>query len=140
MLIKRRAVLQGIAGAACTPLFLSGLAAEAASANDTIVVVIGLNGGNDGLNTVIPLKQFAAYNALRTPAGSGGSIAYSQAQLSVTAFDSTPAHAPNQSTQFAFAPSMTSMRQLYTTGKLAVITGIGLPNAELAPLSHFNGW
>jgi len=140
MLIQRRSVLKSLAGAACMPIFLEALSAEAAAANDTIVVVIGLNGGNDGLNTVIPLKQFAAYNALRSPAGSGGSIAYSQAQLSLTAFDSTPAHAPNQSTQFAFAPSMVPMRQLYATGKLAVIAGIGLPNAELAPLSHFNGW
>jgi uncharacterized protein (DUF1501 family) len=140
MLIKRRSVLKTLAGAACTPIFLEALSAEAAAANDTIVVVIGLNGGNDGLNTVVPLKQFGAYNALRSPVGSGGSIAYSQAQLSLTAFDSTPAHAPNQSTQFAFAPSMVPMRQLYATGKLAVLAGIGLPNAELAPLSHFNGW
>jgi uncharacterized protein (DUF1501 family) len=140
MLIKRRSVLQGIAGAACTPLFLQGLAAEAASVNDTIVVVIGLNGGNDGLNTVIPLKQYGAYSALRSPALAGGSIAYPEPQLSATAFDSTPAHAANQSTEFAFAPSMVPMRQLYSTGKLAVIAGIGLPTAELAPLSHFNGW
>jgi uncharacterized protein (DUF1501 family) len=32
------------------------------------------------------------------------------------------------------------MRALYATGKLAVITGIGLPYTETAPLSHFNAW
>jgi uncharacterized protein (DUF1501 family) len=140
MLIKRRSVLQAIAGAGLTPLVLKGMSAKAAAANDTIVVVIGLNGGNDGLNTVVPLKQYSTYNALRSPAGSGGSIAYPRAQLSLTAFDSTPAHAVTASTQYAFAPTMGPMRQLYATGKLAVIAGIGLPAAEEAPLSHFNGW
>jgi uncharacterized protein (DUF1501 family) len=140
MLIKRRSVLKSLAGAACTPLFLEAMSAEAAAANDLIVVVVGLNGGNDGLNTVIPLKQYGLYNALRSPVGSGGSIAYSQAQLALTAFDSTVSHVPSASTQYAFAPSMTAMRQLYATGKLAVMNGIGLPAAELAPQSHFNGW
>jgi len=140
MLIKRRSVLRTIAGAACTPLFLEAMSAEAASGNDLIVVVVGLNGGNDGLNTVIPLKQYGLYNALRTPVGSGGTIAYPLAQLSLTAFDSSPTHTPNQSTEFAFSPDMVPMRQLYATGKLAVIAGVGLPSAELAPQSHFNGW
>src|SRR3984957_7977876 len=99
MLIKRRSVLQTIAGAAFTPLFLKGMSAEAAAANDTIVVVIGLNGGNDGLNTVVPLKQYGTYTALRSPVGAGGSIAYPRAQLSLTAFDSTPAHAATASTE-----------------------------------------
>ncbi|HTJ64307.1 MAG TPA: DUF1501 domain-containing protein [Alphaproteobacteria bacterium] len=137
MLIKRRSILKGLAA---TPLFLSGLSAEAAGDNGTIVVVVGLNGGNDGLNTVIPLKQYAQYNKLRSPPGSGGSIAYLQPQLQVTAFDPNPATPAGSATQFAFSPDMPEMRQLYGTGKLAVIMGIGLPNAELAPLSHFNAW
>lgn len=137
MLIKRRQILQGLA---CTPLMMRSLAAEAAAANDTIVVVVALNGGNDGLNTVVPLTQYAAYNALRSPAGAGGSIAYLRPQLSATAFNSNPATAPASSTQFAFAPTMVPMRQLYATGKLAVIAGIGFPGAELQPQSHFNGF
>jgi len=140
MLIKRREVLKSLAGAACTPLFLEAMSAEAATNNDLIVVVVGLNGGNDGLNTVIPLKQYGLYNALRSPADSGSSIAYAQSQLALTAFDSNPARVPTASTEYAFAPSMTAMRQLYATGKLAVINGIGLPSAELAPQSHFAGW
>jgi uncharacterized protein (DUF1501 family) len=139
MLIKRRGVLKGIAGLGTMPLFLNAVSAEAAGAN-SILVVIGLNGGNDGLNTVVPLKQYGSYATLRTPVGGGGTLAYSQAQLAATAFDPSPATAANHATQFAFAPTMTPMRQLYGSGKLAVITGIGLPPAELAPLSHFNGW
>lgn len=140
MLIKRRSVLQGIAGAACMPLFVKSLAAEAASANDLIVVVIGLSGGNDGLNTVIPLQQYGNYYNLRTPPQGGGTIAYAEASLQATAFDSSYKVLAAQATQYAFAPSMGPMRQLYGLGKLAVLTGIGLPDAELAPLSHFNAW
>jgi uncharacterized protein (DUF1501 family) len=141
MLIKRRSVLQGIAGAACTPLFLKAFAAEAAAANDTIVVAVGLNGGNDGLNTVIPLKQYAQYFALRTPPqGGGATIAFPRTELAATTFDSSPATAASHATEFAFAPTMTAMRQLYATERLAVIVGIGLPYTETAPLSHFNGW
>ncbi len=139
MLIKRRSILRGLAGAGAMPLFLNALSAEAAGSG-SILVVIGLNGGNDGLNTVVPLKQYSQYATLRSPAGSGGSIAYARPQLAATAFDSSPATAANKASEFAFAPTMTSMRQLYATGKLAVIAGIGLPTAELAPFSHFNGW
>jgi uncharacterized protein (DUF1501 family) len=140
MLIKRRSILQGIAGAACTPLFLRSLSAEAASANDMIVVVVGLSGGNDGLNTVVPLTQYGEYAKLRTLPGGGGSIAYTEASLAPNAFDSSYKTPASASTEYAFAPSMSLMRDLYATGKLAVLTGIGLPSAETAPLSHFNGW
>jgi uncharacterized protein (DUF1501 family) len=140
MLIKRRSVLQSIAGGACTAFFLKSLTAEAASGSDTIVVVIGLNGGNDGLNTVIPLTQYSAYAALRTPPEGGGTIAFSEASLQATAFDASPKVAAAQAKQFAFGPTMGPMRQLYATGHLAVLTGIGMPAAELAPLSHFNAW
>ena len=67
-------------------------------------------------------------------------MVFSEASLAATAFNSTPATPAGSATQFAFAPFMTAMRQLYATGNLAVIAGIGLPSAELAPLSHFNGW
>jgi uncharacterized protein (DUF1501 family) len=140
MLIQRRAFLQGLAGAACTPLFLEAMSAEAATNDELIVVVVGLNGGNDGLNTVVPLKQYNLYNALRSPIGAGNTLAYPKSQLALTAFDSNPAHVASASTEYAFAPAMAAMRELYSTGKLAVINGIGLPNAELAPQSHFAGW
>jgi uncharacterized protein (DUF1501 family) len=137
MLIKRRTILQGLA---CTPLMLRSLAAEAAGGNDTIVVVVGLNGGNDGLNTVVPLKQYGAYNTLRTPVGSGGSIAYLKSQLAVNAFNANPATVAASSTEYGFSPDAPLLRKLYATGKLAVINGIGLPATELQPQSHQNAY
>jgi uncharacterized protein (DUF1501 family) len=135
---SRRSVLRGIGGLAMAPLFFRSFAAEAAGAG-TIVVAILLEGGNDGLNTVIPLGQYGAYNALRTPATPPDpslALAYSEASLAATAFDPNPATPTGSATQFAFNPSMTAMRSLYATGKLAVIAGIGLPLAEIGSLNH----
>src|SRR5579863_5506157 len=106
MLIGRRSVLGGIAGAACMPLFLKSVVAEAAGANDMIVVAVGLNGGNDGLNTVIPLRQYGLYSALRTPPlGGGATLAFPEGELAATRFDSSPTIAASHATEFAFAPT-----------------------------------
>jgi len=140
-MINRRTMLRGLSGLAITPLFLKTLAAEEASANSTIVVGILLAGGNDGLNTVIPLTQYGAYARLRTPATPppGLALAYAQADLAPLAFNADPSVGAGSATAFAFAPGMNAMRALYATGHLAVIAGVGLPKAETNALSHVNG-
>jgi uncharacterized protein (DUF1501 family) len=140
-MIKRRSVLTGLGGIAMTPMFLQSLAAEEASGGGKIVVSILLAGGNDGLNTVVPLTQYGKYYNLRTPAQppQGLALAYTQAQLAPLAFDSNYKTPPAQATEFAFAPGMDAMRTLYGDGHLAVIAGVGLPKAETNPLSHLNG-
>ena len=141
MLIKRRNLLSGLGAAAMTPMFFETLAAREATNSDTILVCILLAGGNDGLNTVVPLKQYGSYYNLRTPAQppQGLALAYTQAQLAPLAFDANYATPPSQATQFAFAPGMDAMRSLYAGGHLAVIAGVGLPKAETNPMSHLNG-
>jgi uncharacterized protein (DUF1501 family) len=140
-MIKRRNVLWGLGGIAIAPMFFQSLAAEEASANDTILVSIMLAGGNDGLNTVIPLTQLGHYTKLRTPAPppQGLALAYTEAQLAPLAFDANYKTAASNATEYAFAPSMTAMRSLYAGGNLAVIAGVGLPKAEENPMSHLNG-
>jgi uncharacterized protein (DUF1501 family) len=138
-MLNRRHLLQGLGGLATAPLFLRSIAAEAASANDTIVVAIMLQGGNDGLNTVIPLKQYGAYRTLRTPGpppNASLALAYTEAQLAATAFDANPSTAAAQASEFAFNPAMGPMRGLYARNKLAVLTGVGLPLAEIGSLNH----
>ena len=140
-MISRRNVLRGLGGIAMAPTFFQSLAAHEASGNSTILVCVMLAGGNDGLNTVVPLKQFGAYTQLRTPAPppSGLALAYTQADLAPLAFDANPATPASAATSFAFAPGMDAMRALYAGGHLAVVHGVGLPRAELNPMSHLNG-
>ena len=140
MLLKRRHFLRAASGLAATPLFLRSMSAEAAMANNTILVAIMLIGGNDGLNTVVPMSQYGTYAKLRTPAQAppGLALSFSESELAALAFNANPATQAGQATQFAFAPSMSAMRSLYGTGHLAVVTGVGLPAAEQNALSHYN--
>ena len=61
-------MLQGLGGVAMAPMFFQSLSAEESQGNDTILVCVMLAGGNDGLNTVIPLPHYGQYYKLRTPA------------------------------------------------------------------------
>jgi uncharacterized protein (DUF1501 family) len=138
-MIGRRELIRHLGLMSAAPLFMRTMSAEAATASSNLIVVaIALNGGNDGLNTVIPLTQYGTYNTLRTP--STGTIAFTQAQLAATAFNSSYTTAAGSATQFAFSPAMTTMRSLYAGGHLAVITGIGLPLAENFGTSHANAY
>jgi len=140
MLIKRRNVLGSLGGMAMLPLLVESLQATETTDTNTILVVIYLQGGNDGLNTVIPLPQYKYYYNLRTPADPppGEALAYPLDALQLLAFDSNPSVPPLQATEYAFAPPMVAMRDLYATGNLAVIAGVGLPLAEINGLSHSN--
>jgi len=85
---------------------------------DRVLVLIQLNGGNDGLNTIIPLDQYSRYNAART------NIAIPENKvLGVTG---------NQT--LGFHPSMTHMRAMYDSGQVSLIQGVGYPNQDF---SHF---
>ena len=57
---------------AAAGIFREGRAAGRAAAADTVLVVVDLNGGNDGLNTVVPFAD-PAYRAARGRVGLTGS-------------------------------------------------------------------
>ncbi len=83
-----------------------------------ILVIIQMNGGNDGLNTVIPLDRYselsnARSNILIPPA----------AVLPLTGTATTGLH-----------PSMTGLRDLYNDGKVSIVQGVSYPNPNF---SHF---
>lgn len=86
--------------------------------SDRILVMINMIGGNDGLNTVIPLDQYGSYQSLRS------NIAIPQPSvLALPGNLGTGLH-----------PAMTGMRNLYEQGKLSVIHSVGYPNPNQ---SHF---
>ena len=86
--------------------------------SDRVLVIVYLNGGNDGLNTVIPVDQYAIYQSLRS------NIALPQNTL--LALDGTAT--------MAFHPAMTGMRDLYNSGRLTVLNSVSYPNPDQ---SHF---
>jgi uncharacterized protein (DUF1501 family) len=103
---------------ATTPFMQAML--DVADANDNILVVIQLAGGNDGLNMVLPLDQYAAYSATTLR----GSIAIPEDKI--LKLKDTP--------QTGLHPSMTGLQRLYDEGKLSIVHSAGYPNPSF---SHF---
>ena len=95
--------------------FLDGLAALAA-ATDRVLILIQLNGGNDGLNMVIPRDQYTALAAARS------NIMIPEAKvLELT-------------TATGLHPAMTGLQTLYKQGKVAVVQSVGYASPNF---SHF---
>src|SRR5262245_4381274 len=108
------------------PLFLSRTAAAApASRNpggkETLLVVIELTGGNDGLNTVIPFKDslYAKYRpTLKQPV----------AQIRKLTED------------IGLHPAMTAMADLFKSGEVCVVQGVGYPNPNQSHFRSMDIW
>ena len=118
-MLSRRAFLQSsglLALAPTVPGFLAQTARAAAPQRDgRVLVVIEMNGGNDGINTVVPFKDegYAKYRkSLRLPAG----------QL-VKVNDKVGLH-----------PALRDAGKLLESGRLTVVQGVGYPNPSR---SHF---
>jgi uncharacterized protein (DUF1501 family) len=145
--LKRSAV--GAAGAAMVPhlRFLPGTnVAYAAGPADAIVVVVQLDGGNDGLNTVYPITdnvdgQLALYQEYRPTIGLPNTNAGVQ-NFNGAGFDSVFADATQvlsiganvDGSQYALHPAMTGLHALHTAGKLATVHSVHYPFPDH---SHF---
>jgi len=98
--------------------FMGGWTGEGAADNDHVLVLIQLFGGNDGLNTVIPIDKYGAYQNLRS------NIAIPQSSILTLG--------PNDKS--GLHPAMTGLRALYNNDQLAVIQGVTYPSPDE---SHF---
>lgn len=97
--------------------FLGKLAKNRAS-NGNIMVFIQLSGGNDGLNTIIPLDRYSELSNARP------NIMMPQASvLGLNGSATTGLH-----------PAMTGLRDLYNSNKVNLVQGVGYPNPNF---SHF---
>ena len=83
---------------------------------DRVLIVIQMSGGNDGLNTIIPLDQYDNLKAVRS------NMLMNQSQI-LKLNDKTGIH-----------PGMNRFKQMHDDGKLAVVQSVGYPNFNY---SHF---
>jgi uncharacterized protein (DUF1501 family) len=103
---------------------VQSLKETAALNNDRILVIIYLGGGNDGLNTVIPLEYYSKYRELRS------NIAIPEDQVLRLAGNA----------ETGLHPAMTGMRALYDEGKLAIIQGVSYPNPDQSHYRSTDIW
>lgn len=115
--------------AATVPILLNGFSVRAlangplvegilagSGCEDHILVLIQLAGGNDGLNTVIPLDQYPAYTSARA---------------NIAIAENTVLKLNNET---GLHPKLAGLHSLYNNGKVRVIQSVGYPTPDY---SHF---
>lgn len=117
MSVNRREFLSGavaLGSVVALPRVAFGDAAKRDTPRRTLVL-LHLNGGNDGLNTVIPYKQ-ARYQTLRP------SLAINRGQIRKISND------------YGLHPGLQGFENLYKRDRLAIVNGVGYPKPNY---SHF---
>jgi len=89
------------------------------------LVLIYLGGGNDGLNTIIPLNQYDLYSNLRPTIKIPDSGLNSFINLDLSLGDSQ---------QIGLHPSLTGFKDIYDAGNLRILQSVGYPSQNK---SHF---
>lgn len=135
MRFTRRQFLKGssaglaLAGSHVLSFAAARQALAGAPSGGRVLVMINLSGGNDPLNTLIPLNdtgapQRSVYEAVRPD------LAVPLGNLAATEIDPDPVFGNAQ----ALHPEMTGLKSMYDEGKLAIVNGVGYPSSSL---SHF---
>lgn len=89
---------------------------------DRILVIIRLNGGNDGLNTVIPRDQYSNLTIQRSNV-----LIPETSVLGLT-------------TEVGLHPVMTGMQSMYNSGKLGIIQSVGYPEQNRSHFRSMDIW
>lgn len=104
------------------PKFLKALDSPmAVPPGNKVVVVLQLGGGNDGLNTVIPVRNDIYYK-LRPNLG---------IQMSKTA---------NLTDEVSLHPALTAFKGLYDEGNMAILNNVGYPNPDRSHFRSMDIW
>ena len=88
---------------------------------DRVLIIVQLNGGNDGLNMVIPLDQYS-------------SLSKASIRQNVLLPEDKVLKLAGTNNATGLHPSMNRLYDLYENGKLSVIQGVGYPKFSY---SHF---
>jgi uncharacterized protein (DUF1501 family) len=127
MYIKRRNFIKtgamAAAGTLMVPKFLQALGNgnHLAPSGEKIVVVIQLSGGNDGLNTIIPVRNDIYYK-LRPKLGI-------QRETTLTLNDET-----------GLNPNLPFFKELYDEGNLSILNNVGYPNPDRSHFRSMDIW
>ena len=127
--MKRRSFIRHATRTALIPPMLGGMGVNAMAKSpllaalyneleDKVLVLVYLGGGNDGLNTMVPIDQFGKLSNARPDV-----ILPENSLLSLDGVSDVKLH-----------PSLTGFRNLYDEGKLAMIQNVGYPDQSY---SHF---
>ena len=104
------------------PSFVNQLAANTLPAADKkILVVIEMSGGNDGINTVVPIKD-AEYAKLRPK----------------LKLDASRLHTIND--DMALHSSMRRSKEQFDAGELSIVNGVGYPNPNRSHFESLKIW
>lgn len=122
--MNRRKFIQtsGLASASLMlPKFLKAQQEKLSVDANKILVIIQLSGGNDGLNTVVPIENDLYYNA--------------RPQISV----------PKNTTlklnhELGLHPSLLGFKSLYDDGKMALINNVGYPEPNRSHFRSMDIW
>jgi uncharacterized protein (DUF1501 family) len=122
--MNRRKFLHNMAHMAAIPSFLPGLGQlelsdlmRSTAEAGKILIIIRLNGGNDGLNTLMPMEQYGLLKSIRP------SVILPENK-----------YLPIAGTSLGFHPSLAGMNTLLSEKRLAVVQSVGYTKPNF---SHF---
>lgn len=130
--MKRRDFVRNMAIAtAGTPILVNNIKLQSIgkklfdvpkSAEDRVLVIIRLNGGNDGLSTIIPRDQYSNLTIQRSNV-----LIPEAVVLPLT-------------TEVGLHPVMTGMQSMYNDGKLGIIQNVGYPEQNRSHFRSMDIW
>src|SRR4249919_3681955 len=125
MLINRRKFLtlgSLATGTMMLPKFLKAFEGPIqALKGQKVMVVLQLSGGNDGLNTVIPVRNDIYYRERpRLGIEKGSSLTFTD--------------------EVALHPALTAMGELYDDGSLGILNNVGYPNPDRSHFRSMDIW
>lgn len=125
MLIKRKQFIQlgSLATASMfLPKFMKAFEAPLmVPPGNKVLVVLQMSGGNDGLNTVIPIRNDIYYNA--------------RPKLGIKKED-----ALILTDEVGLNPALTAFKELYDDGSLGIMNGVGYPNPDRSHFRSMDIW
>jgi uncharacterized protein (DUF1501 family) len=125
MLINRRKFLQfGTMATGCgmLPKFLKAFEGRVnGMSGNKVLVVLQLSGGNDGLNTVIPIRNDIYYR--------------SRPVISISRNKALPLDS-----EAGLHPALTHLKTLFDEGNLAILQNVGYPNPDRSHFRSMDIW